>query len=208
MVPTTEDTDQGGVKNAGDEEIKEEGIDTSMVPYIPTLKSILGVIEVNVWIDTNDRSKARLIVDGFRYLMQVEFQRQQPLLALFYELEFANPSLKPGGSFYYKDKIIFKLKAEGEQLKNQLDQVRKELKESKEATGKQVRAAVLGVIIGLSPILKPITEALIEYTSHPPHSQVENQLNRDNAPTIIKVELEHREVNNTDIFPKGGSWDL
>lgn len=121
----SEDDDGSDLKLAASKvklaEDEEEDIFLENV-HIPLLEEIFAVIESDVWIDTEDQSKAKMIVDGFRYLLQLEFQKQQPILASLYELEFVNPSLERGGSFHYTDRIIAKLKEA--LLKDELSKLR------------------------------------------------------------------------------------
>lgn len=220
MMP--EDDDGSDLELAASEvklaEGEEEDIFLENV-HIPQLEDIFAVIESDVWIDTEDQSKAKMVMDGFRYLLQMEFQKQQPILASFYELEFVNPSLEHGGSFHYTDRIIAKLKEtllkdelsrlreatrrsafEGiwDQLDEQKDKTEGELKEIRKEVRKLRRSLkrekiknTIALLAALSPILQPISQATMEHIFPPIQSKVERQLTIDQAPTLIKVNFKY-----------------
>lgn len=70
---------------------------------------VLGVIEGTLDVDTDDDQVGQNIWIGFTYLLRAEFLRQQPSLALLYEMEIQLLAVRPG-SRKYDFKIWVRLK--------------------------------------------------------------------------------------------------
>ncbi|WP_418647857.1 hypothetical protein ACNQFN_02635 [Thauera butanivorans] len=73
------------------------------------LEKILAVIEVSLHVPSEDFSDAQVAARGFQYLLAREFKRQQPALALLYDLEFVGTGLRRG-SYIFDWKVLVKAK--------------------------------------------------------------------------------------------------
>jgi hypothetical protein len=78
-------------------------------PVGAELPEILQVIEGTLVVDTNDLATAEVALKGFQYLLALEFARQQPALALLYNLDIQ--VMEPEyGTIHFPFKIRINLK--------------------------------------------------------------------------------------------------
>jgi len=83
---------------------------TALPPTMPdALPDVLGVIEGTLDIDTHEDSAAFNVLAGLKYYLSLEFARQQPALALLYDLDFEVTKAR-SGSRHFDFKIWLRLK--------------------------------------------------------------------------------------------------
>jgi hypothetical protein len=73
------------------------------------LPKIFGVVEGNLVVSTDDEFVGHTALLGLKYLLALEFARQQPALSLLYDLEFAADG-PYSGSQRYEFKVLVRLK--------------------------------------------------------------------------------------------------
>lgn len=209
---------------------KAEEEDISFID-IPDFREVLGAIDFDVWIATEDVSKAGMVADGFRYLLQMEFQRKEPLLSFFYELNFTDPSLDHGGSYHYRDRGVVRLKKEYKKMQKEVTKLRTDLeeihndiidlsvasslreiaeqarqqllKEKDKSLKKRLLAAISALWIAMAPITTAVADRALDEIFPPIQAQTEQQLQRDQAPMSVTVKLEYPEPDY-DKFPVDG----
>ena len=152
------------------------------VEPLEDLPEILAVVEGTLAVATVDDFVGLTAARGFEYLLSREFARQQPALALLYDLEFAltGPEL---GSRRYGFKILFKLK-----------------KRVKAEVRKAGAVAIITLALGI-PSATLSTFQLIDYLFPPVQTQLNSAL--PDAPVTIELR-EVRQPDSRDVFPKGG----
>lgn len=90
------------------------------------LPAVLRIIEGTLDLDTQEDSTAYVVAAGLKYYLSLEFARQQPALALLYDLEFHVTSMRPG-SRHVTFKIWVRLK---ERVRIALDAIERDFKKS------------------------------------------------------------------------------
>jgi hypothetical protein len=149
-------------------------------PVGAELPDILGVIEGTLVVNTNDRVIAGIAYTGFRYLLALEFARQQPALALLYDFDIKTMPAKRG-SIRIPFKIWVKLKRH----------VAAEVK----------KAGVAAIIIGVLNLPGAINES--EKLFHEFFPPIQSQLHHDLRSCSPVIEItDIRLPDDRDIFDK------
>lgn len=87
----------------------EEPVSTETRGTTQEVKPVLIVVEGELIIPTHEPRDAQIAWQGFQYLLQREFLRQQPALALLYDLDISLVEVRRG-SHILKWKMVVKLK--------------------------------------------------------------------------------------------------
>ncbi len=78
-------------------------------PVAAELPEILRIVAGELVVETDDPATARIAFAGFRYRLALEFARQQPALALLYEIEIEAGAMERG-SIHIPFRIWIRLK--------------------------------------------------------------------------------------------------
>jgi len=154
------------------------------------LPDTLAVIELELVVPTDDPYIAAMSRAGFSYFFMRELAREQPAVALLYDVEF-HPLPPTRGCFHFEIKIKIKLKKQWKDIKQ-----------------KGMTLALLAAItaaLAFPGHIEKAAEAINKVLDH-----VQILLRNDQLqypPTLIVKDI--REPSSKDIFPKGGgSFDL
>lgn len=152
-----------------------------------TLAPILAVIEAELHVPGDDWGDAVVAAGGVRYLLAREFRRQQPALALLYDLEFVPLGVRRG-SVIFDWKILVRMK-----------------RRAASALAEPATAVVLASALALpGAINESIT--LWERLFPPVQQQLEADL--PHAPPVLTV-IVIRAPDDRDVFSgRGGEFDL
>jgi hypothetical protein len=160
--------------------VKEESPTSALTE---TLRVIEGVLAV----DTDDWSTASVAAAGFRYLLTLEFSRQQPALALLYELDFQILKVERG-SYRFLFKLWVKLKK----------RVATELK----------KADAVAIITAALAIPPAVTESIHIYERLFPPVQAQLQRDLPHCSLVIEVSDIRAPDGRDTPDPKGGRFEL
>ena len=125
---------------------------------IPTtlteLPDVLRVIEGTLNLDTQEDSTALSVLAGLKYYLSLEFARQQPALALLYDLDFQVTGVRPG-SRHIDFKIWVRLK---KRVRTALVAVGKEIKKAGVVACIATALAIPGAINETEKLLQRLPE--------------------------------------------------
>ena len=148
------------------------------------LPDILAVMEGSLVIETDDDGAVRTAIQGLRYLLAIEFARQQPALALLYDLDLQELGIRRGSR-----EVDFKIWA---RIKRRV----------RAAVRKAGAVAVLSVVLGIPAVI--VSTAAVWHGLFPP---VQEQLCRGMPSTQININVTVRPPDDRDVPPKqGGEW--
>lgn len=150
------------------------------------IKPILVVIHGLLTVPTYEKLEAQTIFSGFKYLLAREFRRQQPALALLYDLDFSLVAVRRG-SYIFEWKILVKLK----------DRVFPVISEPGSAV---LIAAVLS-------LPGAINESIELWHNLMPPVQTQLQCDVPHSPPVIVI-VEIRPPDDSDTFRKDGGRDF
>ena len=157
---------------------------------IPTtlteLPDVLRVIEGTLNLDTQEDSTALSVLAGLKYYLSLEFARQQPALALLYDLDFQVTGVRPG-SRHIDFKIWVRLK--------------KRVRTALVAVGKEIKnAGVVACIATALPIPGAIneTEKLLQRLPEPTQQRLHLDVPQC-SPSLTFNEI--RVPDERDVFP-------
>ena len=148
------------------------------------LPDILAIMEGSLVIETDDDNTAGTAIQGLRYLLAIEFARQQPALALLYDLDLQVLGIRRGSR-----EVDFKIWA---RIKRRV----------RAAVRKAGAVAVLSVVLGIPAVI--VSTAAVWHGLFPP---VQEQLCRGMPSTQITINVTVRPPDDRDVPPKqGGEW--